>query len=525
MAVYIRLSSLKHGVMCSVLILRQLLCAIKKPKASSTMVQNLFYSTSSVQVKSIFQAAVAAVEPYRLIENCVHFHNGHLVVNEQSYVLQKPCYVVAFGKAVFGMCVAIERILGDYMEEGIATVPVGIFDCFRDNELYKIPENPRIKYFEGAKNNLPDESAYKGALKIKELAEKLQSNDLLIVLVSGGGSALLPLPKEGINLTEKMDLIKKVGNKGADIMELAKVRKRLSKIKGGGLAEIAYPAKVITMILSDVIGDPVDYIAGGPTVPNTDHPKAAIEVLQKCCLLSEISESTRKVLETESPQSKVPIVDGEYKHVDNYIIGNNKIAIEAALEQATDFGYNTIVLSTHIQGEVSEIAQFYALLINYVLNQSSSLESHLENYKDAFKLNDTAIVNLRNLISEKRFCILGAGEPSVVVHGNGKGGRNQQLALAFSVELNKFDLDADITFLSCGTDGIDGPTDAAGAIGTSHLVNNSLDEGINPLDYLSDNDSYSFYSSYDSGSHLVKVGHTGTNVMDIHVILVNRKDN
>lgn len=506
--------------MCSVLRQHFLQLNSLKYKTSVVVVRKMFNSRPFNEAKTIFQAAVSAVEPYTLVKNCVHFHNSHLVVKEQSFKVQKPCYVVAFGKAVLGMCVAIETILGNHLKEGIAVVPFGIFE----NTDLTIPKNSKIKYIEGAKDNLPDDSAYNGALKVKQFVERLQSDDLLIVLVSGGGSALLPLPKNGISLQEKMSLIKKVANKGADIIELAKVRKRISQVKGGGLAEIAYPAKVITLILSDIVGDPLDYIAGGPTIPNTDESNAAIEVLKKYSLLSEISDSVRNVFKVQNCQSKIPIANGNYLHVDNYLIGNNEVAVNAALKKASDFDYKTVVLSTHIQGEVSQIAIFYSMLIQKILSQPSSLETFLIDYRNEFKIPEATVAVLRSFISEKRLCVLGAGEPSVVVRGNGRGGRNQQLALAFSVELNKFDLDADITFLSCGTDGIDGPTDAAGAIGTSHLVNNSLDEGINPTDYLNNNDSYGFYSKYNGGSHLIKIGHTGTNVMDIHVILINRND-
>lgn len=480
-------------------------------------------SMSFDEAKSIFGAAVAAVEPYKLVENCVRLQDGHLMVNNLRFKLQKPCYVVAFGKAVLGMTVAIERILGDYMKEGIATVPVGIFDCFKDNKLYKISNNTKIRYFEGAKDNLPDEAAFNGAFEIKKLVERLNEDDLVIVLISGGGSALLPLPKERITLQAKLDLIRRLGKKGADVTELARVRKKLSQLKGGGLAELAYPARVVTLILSDVIGDPLDYIAGGPTVVNTDKFNSAIEVLQKYSLLDGISDEIRKVLEAKGQKNKAPVMNGEYQHVWNNLIGNNEVAINAAMVQSCTLGYRTVILSTHIQGEVSKVARFYAKLTKGVLDPDFPLEALLKTCKHECKISDSAIKDVCCLRSEGKLCILGAGELSVVVHGKGRGGRNQQLALEFSVEFNKFDLDGDITFLSCGTDGIDGPTDAAGAIGTSHLVNNSLAEGINPLDYLSDNDSYGFYSRYAGGNHLVRVGHTGTNVMDVHVILINRK--
>lgn len=512
------------------LLLRHL---IKTRSISSQVVRNGVTSSQQVmspasfhEAKSIFVVAVAAVEPCKLIENSVRLEDGHLMVNNQSYELQKPCYVVAFGKAVLGMVIAVENILGDWIKEGMATVPLGIFECFKDNPLYKIKEKTKIKYFEGAKDNLPDEAAYEGALAIKELLKQRNEDDLVIVLISGGGSALLPLPKEGVTLHGKMDLIRKLGKRGADVMELAKVRKKLSQVKGGGIAELAYPAKVVTLILSDVIGDPLEYIAGGPTAVNTDTPNSVLDVLNKYSLLTDISESTKAILETKNHREKstvVPIIDGRYQHVWNTIIGNNKIAVNAAAVQADSLGYRTIILSTQIEGEVSNIARFYAELIKRILEPSSNLDEFLGYYRDQFDISNSTIKSIRDFKSEERLCILGAGELSVVVHGKGKGGRNQQLALAVSVELNEFDLNADITFLSCGTDGIDGPTDAAGAIGTSHLVNNSLVEGINPVDYLSDNDSYGFYARYDGGSHLVRIGHTGTNVMDIHVILINRK--
>lgn len=480
---------------------------------------------ASDEVRSIFKAAVDAVEPKRLIENAVRLQGDHLVVNNQSYKLKKQCYVVAFGKAVLGMAVAIENILGDRIKEGVATVPHGIFDCFKDRSLYAISKHSKIKYFEGAKDNLPDEAAYKGALEIKKLVEGLKEDDLVIVLVSGGGSALLPLPKNGISLHEKMDLIKRLANEGADIMELAKVRKRLSQVKGGGLAEIAYPAKVVTLILSDIVGDPLDYIGGGPTVPNTDKPSSALEVLQKYSLLTTLSDSIQNAIanpQNQICQYAVPVVDGNYKHVSNHLIGNNEIAVNAAKVQASSLSYGSMVLSTQIQGDVSTIARFYAQLTKLVLDTNSSLEEFLEIHKNELCISDSTIRGLSDLKSEKKLCILGGGELSVVVRGKGRGGRNQQLALEFSIEINKCDLDADVTFLSCGTDGIDGPTDAAGAIGTSHLVNDSLAENINPVDYLKDNDSYGFYSAFNGGSHMVRVGHTGTNVMDVHVILINR---
>lgn len=470
------------------------------------------------EVKSIFSAALKAVEPSKLIQESVKFQDGHLMVRDRSYKLEKPCYVVAFGKAVLGMVVAVERMLGSWIKEGVAVVPRGIFECFRDNTIYKIGDDTKIRFFEGAKNNLPDEDAFRGAVAVKNLVEKLKEDDMLLVLISGGGSALLPLPKQGITLREKMELIRRLGNAGADVTELAKVRKRISQMKGGGLAELAHPCRVATLILSDVIGDPLDYIAGGPTVVNSDEPQDAAEILKKYSFYDQVSSQVKRALDCESFESKIATPGGNYKHVQNCLIGNNEMAARAAEGRARRFNYRTSVLTTRLGGDVSKIAGFYAELTNLVCNRPEDFGAFFRNRKEEFQLSDISVD-----ADAERICFLGAGEPTVVVKGKGRGGRSQQLALAFSVELQKFELNADITFLSCGTDGIDGPTDAAGAIGSSSLVNNSLREGINPVDWLDDNDSYGFYTRYDGGSHLVRVGHTGTNVMDIHVLLINKR--
>lgn len=477
---------------------------------------NRFYHSNphkmSVQIlKEMFLKSVEAVHPENLISSQIKVNNGHLLVRDKSYPLRYPCYVVGFGKAVLGMAKQLEVILGNKLERAIVSVPRGIFKNFPFQT-----QSQKIEFFEGAENNIPDENAWRGAQEIKNLVEKLNENDLLIVLISGGGSALLPLPIPPISLREKQDLIKDLSTKGADIVELNCVRKQISLLKGGGLAKLAYPATVISLILSDIVGDPLDFIASGPTTPNTDNVEDALRVIKKHGSYNTLPQSIKSVL-TNNSSSKTNV---EFPHVTNYIIGNNKIAAEAALQHALSLGFQSAIISTSITGDVKEISQIYADLARHIIDGILNPLKKLNAAEIARTMNFD-VADLINFDFRKNICLIAAGEPTVVVKGSGKGGRNQQLALELSLKLNKLNIkSADISFLSAGTDGIDGPTDAAGAIGTLDLVNNSLEENIKPEDYLNNNDAYAFYNIYRKGSHLIKIGHTGTNVMDLHILLI-----
>lgn len=498
-------------------------------KTSAVAIAHRKMSSTLEDLKSIFRSAVSAVEPQALVKNAVKLEGGHLSVAGRSYRPQKPCYVVGFGKAVLGMALAIEEILGGNLKEGICTVPKGIFNL----GLYKQSNNSKIRFIEGAHNNLPDAEAMNGALEIQKLVKNLNGEDLLIVLISGGGSALLPLPVSGITLEEKMDLIKKLGNKGADITELNCVRKRISELKGGGLAISAYPAQVISLVISDIVGDPLGFIASGPTTPNSDKPGAALDVIKKYGLLDGLPGSIKQALtqQKRSESQKIDIVDGQYAHVNNVIVGSNRKAASAASRRAESLGYNAMVLSTGVKGDVNEISKIYAELAR----QSSLLPQNSREALDNFKAvlfessrklggDDTLIKGLgeAKLGPERDLCFITSGEPTVVVKGKGLGGRNQQLTLQFASETKDLDPKAEIYFLSCGTDGIDGPTDAAGAIGSNRLFKDSANLGLNAAEYLNDNNSYNFFTKFSNGANLVKTGHTGTNVMDIQVLFVKR---
>uniref|UniRef100_A0A1Y1KYP8 Glycerate kinase n=1 Tax=Photinus pyralis TaxID=7054 RepID=A0A1Y1KYP8_PHOPY len=469
---------------------------------------------------SIFLKSVSSVNPKHLLRKSVEVQANKLIVCKDIYNLTRPCYLVGMGKAAFDMAREIEEILGDNLREGVVNVPFGAMKCDKSS---------RIRFVEGAHNNLPDENAERGARLIKGLIEKLEVDDLLLVLISGGGSALLPLPKHPLTLMEKLNITESLAKRGANICELNSVRKRLSVLKGGGLAKLAYPTPVVSLIISDIIDDPISSIASGPTTPNLDESHVAIEVLKKYSLYDELPVHAVRILQetdTCNPTETFP-------HVRNYIIGNNQIAANAALSHATALGYQSFVLSTRVQGEVGRISEIYAELARQVASLIISNKGECENFKlflETFKselgISEFAFNEITNFNfkSCSGICLIFGGEPTVTVKGKGKGGRNQQLALSFSIEINKLNVDsANISFLSCGTDGIDGPTDAAGAFGTSNLVSDAFVQNINPTQFLADNDSYGFYTRYRHGKYLVRTGHTGTNVMDIHILIVSPK--
>ncbi|XP_056634963.1 glycerate kinase isoform X1 [Diorhabda sublineata] len=504
---------------------RQIFNVLCSDKSQINCVVTLFrknMSTDSQVLREIFHKSIEVIQPQRLIKNEVKLCQHHLTVRDQTYELNKPCYIVGFGKAVYGMAVELEQVLGQHLKRGIVNVPVGIFEKFE-----RVTDS-KIEYVEGAKDNLPDEQALNGAKMIKDLVDNIQ-DDLLFVLVSGGGSALLPLPIPPITLKEKQNLIRNLAKRGADINEMNCIRKRISIMKGGGLAELAYPCRVVCLVLSDIIGDPLDFIASGPTIPNTDSREMALAILKKYHLYNEIPISIKNVIDKEKDGTQCPVVNGEYEHVKTYVIGNNKIATEAAKQEAINKGFQSAIISTQIDGDVEKISKIYAELarnIDIAINDNSNkgkLRVFLETFSYDLRVEERFVQELLDMDFNKKMCLIFAGEPTVVVKGTGKGGRNQQLALAFSIEVNKLGIKAaDISFLSCGTDGIDGPTDAAGAVAISDFLEHT--KNINPQLYLENNDAYSFYQKFRGGKDLVKIGHTGTNVMDLHLMIIHPKN-
>jgi hydroxypyruvate reductase len=329
---------------------------------------------------------------------------------------------------------------------------------------------------------VPDENSVRGAKAIADLAHQATERDLAICLISGGGSALLTLPVPGLSLTTLQALTDALLRSGATINELNTVRKHCSLIKGGHLARLVAPARLVTLVLSDVVGDPLDVIASGPTVPDSTRIMDAQGVLERYGTPwgFEPPEGFRL---HETPKLGEPAFD----RVQHVIVGSNRLAALAAMEQARQLGFNSLLLSTYVEGEAREVARVAAAL-------AKGIRAH----------NDPVPAPA---------CLVWGGETTVTVRGAGQGGRNQELALAVALALDGW---SDVLVMALATDGTDGPTDAAGAIVTGNTVARALALGLDPLASLEANDSYAFF---DSLGDLIQTGPTGTNVNDLLFIL------
>ena len=454
----------------------------------------------------IFKEATKSVLPHNRIRNLLKIQGNQLKIQNLTYEIPKDgITIVGFGKAVIGMAAELQRQLKpEQIKVAILSVPHGIQDCLQPDQIPQASE--KFKIFHGAKNNIPDEAAMKSATNIKETVEKLTTEDLLIVLVSGGGSALLPLPIDPLNLEDKIRVTKNLSSKGANIQELNSVRIHLSELKGGKLAQKS-KAKVLSLILSDIIDDPIELISSGPTVEpkNLQNP---IEIIEKYDL--KIKPEILKKLNQKQ-------TIGHLDHVQNVLIGNNKIALKTGLEEATKSNFQSFILTSRLSGEAKLVGEYFAnLAFNAEIQDYGKVEYFLQKLQtEPETIND--IIEALKRRSGNPLCLITGGETTVKVIGSGKGGRNQEMVLSFLMELSKLCPTQKSTFLSAGTDGIDGPTDAAGAIISTPIITN---ESLKLKDYLYNNDSYSFFERFQNGQNLIKIGHTGTNVMDIQMLLI-----
>ncbi|CAG5013790.1 unnamed protein product [Parnassius apollo] len=470
----------------------------------------------------IFKSGINAVLPENLVKNCLKYcsttHQLQLC-GENYDLINKNIYIVGTGKAARNMAIEVEKVLGSKIKEGIISIPKGSYD--------HTSVSTNMFYYEGAENNLPDNYAMNTAKKVEHLVSNLGKDDFLLVLISGGGSALLPLPRHPISLDEKTMLIKKLAHSGADITELNTVRKRISGLKGGQLAIKGKNAQIVALILSDIIGDPLDLIASGPTIKNEDNPLKAIDIIKKYNLYDKLPHSIITVLNETNSFETFP-----KDMVKNFIIGSNKLSTEAAYYKAMELNYMPIELSNTVSGNVKLIAHKYVQFTKSFCNFLNGNINKVTLKDTVNKLNIPGLspnfvdsVDDSTYFKERDYCLIFGGEITVEVKGTGKGGRNQQLALEFSNyihnvkdEINNFD----IYFLSAGTDGIDGPTEAAGAIGYIDLISDSKNECLDVNLYLNNNDSYNFYRKFKDGSLHIFTGHTNTNVMDIHLIMIKK---
>ncbi len=422
----------------------------------------------------LFYAALNAVDPYEAVKLY-----QDKILNFCASADGRKILCLAFGKAACDMAKAAEELLGDIMSCGIVITKYG--HCSERDSLKK------MTVFE-AGHPVPDAEGVRATEEVVKLLKNRVEKTAVLCLISGGGSALLVSPLEGISLDDKQKTTQLLLSSGADIYELNTVRKHISKVKGGRLAQIAFPAHVLSLILSDVIGDRLDVIASGPTSPDSTTYQDAFQVIEKYGLEDKVPRSVLNILDNgrrglfpETPKAETQL----FKHAENIIIGSNRIALRAAKTKAEAKGFDTVLLSTEIQGEARDVGKWLAQKAKEMKNKNDS---------------------------RKPLCLLSGGETTVTVKGNGKGGRNTELALAFALEIEGIE---GISLLSAGTDGNDGPTDAAGAIVDRKTISKAREKGIDPQEFLENNDSYTFFK--ETGDLFI-TGPTGTNVMDIQII-------
>lgn len=438
---------------------------------------------------SIFHAALAAVDPYQAVLNATKLENFCLTVADATYQLEafSRIVVVGAGKATARMALAVESVLGERISAGLIVVKEG----------HTAPLG-RVRQIE-ASHPVPNEAGVEGAQRVLEMVRAADERTLVICLLSGGASALLVAPAEGVTLQDKQEVTALLLKAGATISELNAVRKHLSAVKGGRLAQAAYPAQMVTMILSDVIGDRLDVIASGPTAPDGSSFGDAWAVIDKYALKEKIPLHVRDYLQRginglapETVKDGAPCLSSTRI----VIVGGISQALAAAAEKSRQLGIAARIITSGLQGEARDAARLLA---------------------------HTTRMTLAGMQAGERRCLLFGGETTVTVRGKGKGGRNQELALAFALEIAR---QSGISLLSAGTDGGDGPTDAAGALVDGNTAERARRLGMEPAAYLEDNDSYGFFQQLDalSGerSHFM-TGPTGTNVMDLQIILLEKE--
>ena len=408
----------------------------------------------------IFRAALKAADPAEAVRR-------HFASPPGKY---DRIFVVGAGKATASMARAIERILGKRITGGLLNIKHG-----HAARLTRIEQNE-------CGHPIPDEAGVRGAQRIAAIARDATARDLVICLISGGASALLPLPAPQIALAEKQATTNLLLGCGATIHEINAVRKHISAIKGGQLAALASPAHVVSLILSDVIGDNLDVIGSGPTSPDAATFDTARSVFDKYGVWNKVPRAVRVRFESGS-RGKIAETPKSLDNVDNRIIGSNRLALDAAAREAKALGFKTLILSSTIEGETREVAGMHAAIAREMRQSGNPLKPPA--------------------------CIISGGETTVTLLGKGKGGRNQEFALAAAVGIAGL---KDVLIFSAGTDGTDGPTDAAGA----QADGMTFSRGPEALRRLANNDSYSFFAQLND---LIMTGPTGTNVMDIHLIL------
>jgi hydroxypyruvate reductase len=428
----------------------------------------------------VLAAALKAVEPGQAVRRQVKLEGDALVVVDQRYRLgdYRKVVVVGAGKASAPMAAAIEDLLeGRVAMEGVVSVRYGHGTPTR---------HVRIRE---AGHPMPDAAGVSATREIVAALEAATADDLVVCLISGGGSALMTLPAEGVSLQDLQQTTEALLRSGASINEINVVRKHLDTVKGGGLARLAAPAHLVTLVLSDVVGNPLDAIASGPTVADTSTFADAAGVFDRYMLWPGLPEPVVARIRrgvagevAETPEAGDPVFEASQ----TVIVGSNLLACEAAVAAARQLGLRALLLTTYVEGEAREAGRVLAGLLREVQASGHPLP--------------------------RPCCMVAGGETTVTIRGKGRGGRNQELALAAALALQGLD---DVLLASVGTDGSDGPTDAAGAWVDGTTLERAARLGLEPRAALRDNDSYMFF---DILGNLIRTGPTHTNVNDVYLL-------
>jgi glycerate-2-kinase len=430
---------------------------------------------------------IRAADPLKAVRDYVGVSGDEVLLRDGTRIpLRGRVVVVGAGKATGGMAKAVEELFGDRIARGVVAVPEPLAEAY-SRELRRIEVVPST-------HPRTSEKSLEAGRRVLEAVRGLSEEDLVVALFSGGGSALLEYPVEGVSIEDIAETSILLMRAGADIFELNTVRKHLSKIKGGWLARHLQPAACLTLMISDVVGDRMDTIASGPTVPDPTTFEDALGVLSKYGLREKVPRSVIEYLEagregraSETPKPGDPI----FSRVFNRIVASNRISLEAMAEKARSMGYNVLVLTSMLEGEAREVGRVVASIAKEIRSSGRPVPP-------------PAVVLL-------------GGETTVTVRGSGVGGRNQELALSAAIAIRGWDR---IAILSIGSDGRDGPTDVAGAVVDGFTYEKALSLGLKPEEFLERNDSYSFFKQV--GGH-VTTGYTGTNVNDFVIIVVEKE--
>ena len=441
------------------------------------------FSDYRQHIDDLVRAALTAADPETAVSRHLNRQNQTLIINDQTTfdLTQGRLFLISVGKAALPMIDAAVAIVGDALFAGIAVAKI-IPPATQ-------PAQPAIQVHRG-NHPVSQQESVEATTAVHHLLQKTQANDLVLCLISGGASALLTKPL--VSLAEWQALNQAMLASGCTINEFNTVRRQLDAVKGGGLSQWAAPARTISLILSDVVGNPLEFIGSGPTVPGTDTPADAMQVLEQYDIAGHMDEAIWEVISTQLTVNSLQFTVYSVLAPLNYIIGDVRKAAEAALGKAKELGFSTQLLTARLEGEAREVGLIAAAIA-----------------KDM----------------PPNHCLILGGETTVTLRGDGKGGRNLETALSAAIALDGWPQTAVASF---ATDGEDGPTDAAGAVVTGDTVENGRSHSLNAATYLNNNDSYHYFQELDETktavATLIKPGSTGTNVNDLLIILTYNND-